>query len=271
MLQPLIGHLAPMVEQLILDECLSDYSKNHTTASLESIAVNSDLVIIIGGDGTLLHSARILAPRNVPVVGINRGRLGFLADVAPDRMLESLDQILAGHYSEDPRFLLKSEIIDDEGNCLDSSLALNDVVIHKWLSARMIEFEIWINDSFVESQRSDGIIVSTPTGSTAYALSGGGPLVYPDLNAILLVPICPHTLSNRPIMIRSDSVIRFRMCERTPSKNIRITCDGQTTQKISSQDQLVISRSQHVVRLIHPEGHDHFQILRNKLNWGHRT
>ena len=271
LLRPLFDHLSPRVEQLILDERLSDHLPNHTMASLETIAGNSDLVIIIGGDGTLLHSARILAPYDVPVVGINRGRLGFLADIASDRMLQSIDQILDGHYHEDPRFLLKSEIIDAGGKCLDSSLALNDVVIHKWLSARMIEFEIWINDSFVESQRSDGIIISTPTGSTAYALSGGGPLVYPDLNAILLVPICPHTLSNRPIMIRSDSIIRFRMCERTASKNVRITCDGQTTLKINHQHQLIISRSRHAVRLIHPEGHDHFQVLRNKLNWGHRT
>ncbi len=271
LLRPLFDHLAPRVKQLILDERLSEYLPNQTTASLKSIAGNSDLVVIIGGDGTLLHSARILAPYDVPVVGINRGRLGFLADIASDRMLESLDQILDGEYSEDPRFLLHSEIINAEGDCLDSSLALNDVVMHKWLSARMIEFEIWINDSFVESQRSDGIIVSTPTGSTAYALSGGGPLVYPDLNAILLVPICPHTLSNRPIMLRSDSTIRFRICERTAYENVRITCDGQTTLEISHQDQLVISRSEHNVRLLHPAGHDHFQILRNKLNWGHRT
>jgi len=271
LLHPLFDHLAPRVEQLILDERLSDHLPDHTSASLETIADNSDLVVIIGGDGTLLHSARILAPYDVPVVGINRGRLGFLADIASERMLESLDQILGGQYHEDPRFLLHSEILDAGGNCLDSSLALNDVVVHKWLSARMIEIELWINDSFVESQRSDGIIISTPTGSTAYALSGGGPLVYPDLNAILLVPICPHTLSNRPIMIRSDSTIRFRICERTASENVRITCDGQTTLKISPQDQLVISRSQYAVRLIHPAGHDHFQILRNKLNWGHRT
>ncbi|MEA3303970.1 MAG: NAD(+) kinase [Pseudomonadota bacterium] len=271
LLRPLFDHLAPRVNQLILDERLTEFLPGHAVASLKTIAASSDLVIIIGGDGTLLHSARILAPYNVPVVGINRGRLGFLADIASERMLQSLDRILEGQYSEDPRFLLHSEIIDADGISLESSLALNDVVIHKWLSARMIEFEIWINDSFVETQRSDGIIVSTPTGSTAYALSGGGPLVYPDLNAILLVPICPHTLSNRPIMLRSDSTIRFRMCERTASENVRITCDGQTTLEISHQDQLVISRSEHNVRLLHPAGHDHFQILRNKLNWGHRT
>lgn len=271
LLQPLCEHLTPRVKQLTLDERLSDHLPNHQAASLETIAGNSDLVIIIGGDGTLLHSARVLAPYDVPVVGINRGRLGFLADIASDRMLESLERIFDGQYHEDPRFLLRSEVIDGDGNSVASSLALNDVVVHKWLSARMIEFELWINGSFVESQRSDGIIISTPTGSTAYALSGGGPLVYPDLNAILLVPICPHTLSNRPIMIRSDSAIRFRICERTANKNVRITCDGQTTLKIRDGDELLIRRSRHAVRLLHPAGHDHFQILRNKLNWGHRT
>lgn len=271
LLHPLCEHLASRGAQLTLDERLSGQMRAAACASLDDIARDSDLVIIIGGDGTLLHSARILAPNNVPVVGINRGRLGFLADIAADRMLPSIDQILDGNYCEDPRFLLLSEIVDAAGHCLDSSLALNDVVLHKWLSARMIEFELWINDSFVESQRSDGIIISTPTGSTAYALSGGGPLVYPDLNAILLVPICPHTLSNRPIMIRSDSRIMFRICEHTTSENIRITCDGQTTLEITHQQQLRITRSEHSVRLLHPAGHDHFQILRNKLNWGHRT
>ena len=270
LLERLWQHLLERCDQLTLDERLEEHLPGSRMASLDTLAETSDLVVVIGGDGTLLHTARILAPYDVPIVGVNRGRLGFLADITADEMLASIDQILAGNYEEDPRFLLQTRLENGNGEIASSNLALNDVVLHKWLTARMIEFELMINGRFVESQRSDGIIISTPTGSTAYALSGGGPLVYPDLDAILLVPICPHALSNRPIMVSASSTIELRLCGRTTPDDVRVTCDGQTTLELSADSRIRIAKAQHPARLFHPAGHDHFQILRNKLDWGGR-
>jgi NAD+ kinase len=269
LLERLWRHLQQRGE-LTLDERLEGHLPGCRMASLDTLAATSDLVVVIGGDGTLLHTARILAPYDVPIVGVNRGRLGFLADIAADEMLGSIDQILAGNFEEDPRFLLRTRLEDSTGEMASDNLALNDVVLHKWLTARMIEFELWINGRFVESQRSDGIIISTPTGSTAYALSGGGPLVYPDLDAILLVPICPHALSNRPIMVSGSSTIELRLCGRTTANDVRVTCDGQTTLEMAADSRLLISKAEHPARLLHPAGHDHFKVLRNKLDWGGR-
>ncbi len=269
LLQPLHAHLQAAGIELLVDEKMADFLPDSRQMPLNQLAETANLVIVVGGDGTLLHSGRTLAPYNVPVVGINRGRLGFLADISPQEMLDSLDRILAGSYEEDPRFLLQAEIRDQDGQVLDSAHALNDVVFHKWNTARIIEFELRIDNNFVETQRSDGIIVSTPTGSTAYALSGGGPLIMPSLGAILLVPICPHTMSNRPIVVGDTSLIEIRSCGRTPTEHVCITCDGQTHLGIKEDQTLAISRASHPVRLIHPSGHDHFQILREKLGWGH--
>ena len=230
-------------------------------ASLDEIGAACGLAIVVGGDGTMLHTARALADHDVPVLGVNLGRLGFLADISPNTMKKVLTRILQGRFTEDRRFLLRVEV---DGH---RESALNDVVIHKWNTARMIEFETYIDGSFVDAQRSDGLIVSTPTGSTAYALSGGGPLVYPSLNAILLVPICPHTLSNRPMVIDGCSEMEILVCGHTPSEHVRVTCDGQSCIPL---DGLRIRIRQHdnQVRLIHPEGYDHYNILRAKLGWG---
>lgn len=268
-LQPLFGHLTTKTSRILVDQRMAEFLPDAEQMTLKALAKAADLVIVVGGDGTLLHTGRVLARWDVPIVGINRGRLGFLADIASDQMHSSLDQILQGNYEEDPRFLLNASIRDADNNVIASALALNDVVFHKWNTARMIEFELRIDERFVETQRSDGIIISTPTGSTAYALSGGGPLVSPTLGAVLLVPICPHTLSNRPIVVNDTASIDIRCCGRTPSSDVRITCDGQTTLPIQDGEHLHIERSDHPVRLIHPRGHDHFQILREKLGWGH--
>lgn len=256
--------------QVLLEEQTAQLLNSHrpATAPLPIIARDSDLVIVVGGDGTLLHAARSLAAHNVPLVGVNLGRLGFLTDVSPEHMLEGLEQILAGAYEEEQRFLLQASI----GNDSDPGkpqLALNDVVLHKWNIARMIEFETYVDDRFVGSQRSDGLIVSTPTGSTAYALSGGGPLMTPELNAMVLVPICPHTLSNRPIVIGGDSRVEIRICA-AHHDHVRVTCDGQTNMPVGRQQVLRIRKDEHRIRLIHPSGHDHYDILRAKLGWGGR-
>ncbi|QYZ67493.1 MAG: NAD+ kinase [Gammaproteobacteria bacterium (ex Lamellibrachia satsuma)] len=227
---------------------------------------NSDLVIVVGGDGTLLHAARVLADQDTPILGINLGRLGFLADISPGEMLPHLDAILAGDYDEERRFMLQASIGEDKGSS-DAIPAFNDVVVHKWNIARMIEFETYINGKLVNDQRSDGLIISTPTGSTAYALSGGGPLLMPSLNALVLVPICPHTLSNRPIVVDGDSEVEIHLAQGH-AEHVRVTCDGQATLPVVEGDIIRIRKAEHPVRLIHPRGHDHYNLLRAKLGWG---
>ncbi len=249
--------------EVYLEDETSQRLGNHNfkTASLQQIGERCDLAIVVGGDGTLLHTARSLVDHDVPLLGINLGRLGFLADISPGEMTVVLSRILAGEYEEERRFLLHTTIDGTE------SLALNDVVVHKWNIARMIEFETHVDGSFVDAQRSDGLIISTPTGSTAYALSGGGPLLHPSLNATVLVPICPHTLSNRPIVVSGDSVIEIVVCGHTESEHVRVTCDGQESMPLDGQ-RITIRKHNHAVRLIHPRDHDHFNILRAKLGWG---
>ncbi len=229
----------------------------------KQMAETCELAIVVGGDGTFLHAAREIIEHDIPLVGINLGRLGFLVDISPDRMQESLDSILRGIYVEDKRFLLQASVGEYR-----QLLAFNDVVLHKWNTARMIEFETSINGQFVDSQRSDGIIVSTPTGSTAYALSGGGPLLEPSLDAIVLVPICPHRLSNRPIVVHGDSEITIDTCDLTNPAHVRITCDGQASELLNPGDKLVIRKFPKQLRLFHPQNYDHYDLLRAKLDWG---
>ena len=268
------GHLKSTLHKLreVLDRRGLSMLPDPRTASLldqgqgipiEDLACSCDLAVVVGGDGTLLSAARQMADRSVPLLGVNLGRLGFLVDVNPSDIGETLSAVLDGHYHEEQRFLLSAQIGKQP-----PTLAFNDVVLHKWNIARMIEFETWIGGRFIYTQRSDGLIVSTPTGSTAYALSGGGPLLTPGLDAIALVPICPHTLSNRPIVVRADSEIEISVCGHTDPKDVRITCDGATSLTIDDGDKLNICRHPTRVRLLHPVGHDHFEVLRAKLGWG---
>jgi NAD+ kinase len=267
--------LAPVLDQLrrfLVEMGLKVYLARSAALALEQkdylpskaeLAKICDLTIVVGGDGTFLNAAREMADENTPLVGVNLGRLGFLADISPTKMLEALTAILQGDYIEDQRFLLEARIGQQQRR-----LALNDVVLHKWNTARMIEFETRINGQFVDSQRSDGIIVSTPTGSTAYALSGGGPLLEPNLDAIALVPICPHRLGNRPIVVHGDSEICIETSGRTDYKHVRITCDGQSSLTLEEGDKLSVRKYPKPVRLFHPVDHDHFNLLRAKLGWG---
>jgi NAD+ kinase len=228
-----------------------------------------DLVIVVGGDGTLLHAARMLAQHGVPLVGINLGRLGFLVDVSAQDIESILDPILAGEYQSDHRAMLCVRVVAEDTTERNDS-ALNDVVIHKWNTARMIELETYIDGVFVSAQRSDGLIIATPTGSTAYALSGGGPLVDPALDAILLVPICPHDLSNRPLVVPGDRRIEIRV-RTTDRGHVQVTCDGQTDLQLPPRASIEVARHPHRAHLLHPKGHDHYQILRAKLGWGGRS
>ncbi|MBK1701679.1 NAD(+) kinase [Thiococcus pfennigii] len=223
-----------------------------------------DLAIVVGGDGTFLAAARALAPHGVPLVGINLGRLGFLVDVLPDEIEEALGRILDGEYDEEARGLLAATIGDEAPG---QRVALNDIVVHKWNTARMIELETRIDGVLVNVQRSDGLIVATPTGSTAYALSGGGPLLDPSLDALVLVPICPHTLSNRPLVVAGQCRIEIRIHEQD-HHHVRVTWDGQTDQAVLRDARIRIEQAPHAARLLHPKGHDHYAILRAKLGWG---
>jgi len=262
-LQSLEQFLLSRQIRLSYDARAADVLGHDQVLPLRQLAEQADLAIITGGDGTLLSSARELVDAGIPLLGVNLGRLGFLVDISPDDMLQIVGAVLDGQYEEDNRFLLNCRIGDQQ-----PQLALNDVVLHKWNIARMIEFETWVNGSFIDAQRSDGLIISTPTGSTAYALSGGGPLLAPSLDAISLVPICPHTLSNRPIVIHGNSEILLSVCGKTEPEHVRVTCDGQASLTIQAGDKVHVSKHPVPLRLLHPTGHDHYQILRAKLGWG---
>jgi len=253
--------------RVLLDESAAAYFEEPAAAVVDrqALARRCDLAIVVGGDGTLLNAARSLVDADVPVLGVNLGRLGFLADVSPREMPERLDQVLAGEYEQDERALLHASVIRN-GNSVSESDALNDVVIHKWDIARMIELDTRIDGRFLNSLRADGLIVSTPTGSTAYALSGGGPIVEPSLAALVLVPVCPHTLSNRPIVL-SDAVSIEILVHGGDGSQAQMTCDGQVNFSLVAGDLVRIRRKAQTLRLIHPGGHDHFEIMRKKLRW----
>lgn len=238
---------------------------NIPVASLKKMGQECDLAIIVGGDGTLLNAARKLVDFNVPILGVNLGRLGFLVDISPAELTQRLDEIFAGKYEEEHRILL-SVVVNHKDGTISKSDAFNDVVIHKREVARMVETETYIDGKFLNNMRADGLIVSTPTGSTAYALSGGGPILQPDLDAMVLVPICPHTMSFRPIVIDGDSKIEIIIKEST--SKAQITCDGQINLNLDAGDKVLIHKKNKVIRLIHPCKHDYYEILRAKLRWG---
>ncbi len=233
---------------------------------LQEHAHTIDLAIVLGGDGTLLHAARELAHHDIPLVGINLGRLGFLTEIPAFNMTLRLDELFAGQFEAEKRRILQAEIYRD-GHIIDSAIALNDVVIHVRHEVRMIEFVTHINGDYVNTQRADGMIVSTPTGSTAYALSGGGPILHPKLNATVLVPICPHTLSHRPIVVSADDTIEITLNSDSRNPEARLSFDGQNNIDIEPGDQVRISPLPHYLRLLHLKDYDYYNILRAKLRW----
>jgi len=224
-----------------------------------------DLAIVVGGDGTLLKAGRLLADKNVPVIGINLGRLGFLVDISPDEISEQLSLMLKGEYTTEIRSLLHAEAFRGDKS-LGEGIALNDVVLHVRNDIRMIEFTTHIDNHFVNTQRADGIVVATPTGSTAYSLSGGGPILHPGLDAVVLVPICPHTLSNRPLVVGNQSVFNIKLCENR-NVDARLSFDGQANIELEAGDHVVIRHKSHKLKLMHPKDYDYYHILRNKLGW----
>jgi len=239
---------------------------NADVMTRQKMGEECDLVIVLGGDGTLLSVARSLARFDVPVIGVNLGTLGFLTDIPAPQVIERLADILDGKYMADQRMFLHVSIMRD-GEEINESIAFNDVVVHKWEEARMLEFETVIDGLYVNKQRSDGLIISTPTGSTAYALSGGGPIVQPSLNAFVLVPICPHTLSQRPLVINSNSKVELTISASGHAR-AQVTCDGQINLGVMAGDKISISRLDANITLIHPDDYSYYEILRAKLHWG---
>ena len=232
------------------------------TAKLEHIGEKVDLAIVMGGDGTMLSVARTLMHANIPLVGVNRGRFGFLTDLRAEDMLVEIDSILAGHHHTETRMLLTASVYR-AGKPVHQGVALNDIVIKSGL--RLIELEVEIDGKFMHKQRSDGLILSTPTGTTAYALSAGGPILHPDLDAIALVPINPHTLSNRPIVLNSTSKIEISLVQ---VDDAQISYDGQFQLALEVGDKVLVQRAAKDITLLHPTDYCYFEMLRNKLNWG---
>ncbi len=267
-LRALSDYLQSRDLSILLDDATAAVWPEHglEIANREQLGRKCDLAIIVGGDGTFLNAARSLAHHDIALLGLNLGRLGFLTDISPSDMQDRLDEIFSGQFTEEERFLLQCRVLRD-GEQINQSDAFNDVVVHKSDVARMIEVDTYVNGTFVYTLRSDGLIVSTPTGSTAYALSGGGPIIQPCLNAMTLVPICPHTMSNRPIVIDANTVVEI-VIKGQGQVHAQISCDGQINLGVVAGDRIQIRKKEHPVNMIHPVDHDHFRILREKLNWG---
>ncbi|MBE3664212.1 NAD(+) kinase [Vibrio navarrensis] len=254
--------------QVFIDDRLAHILDNVPAAhfsGLVELGEKADLAIVVGGDGNMLGAARILSRFDISVIGVNRGNLGFLTDLNPEDFQAALEAVLNGAYIEEERFLLEAEI-HRHGQIKSHNAALNEAVLHPGQIAHMIEFEVYIDNTFAFSQRSDGLIISTPTGSTAYSLSGGGPILSPSLNAISLVPMFPHTLSSRPLVV--DANRRIKLLVSPDNRGTQeVSCDGQVSLPVSPGDEIHIYQSPNRLRLIHPQDYSYYHVLRKKLGW----
>jgi NAD+ kinase len=269
----LLPHLKSRGIEVIVSAALPERLAASTALVAEQeIGARADLVIAIGGDGTLLYAARLVARHGVPLLGINRGRLGFLTDVLPQDVLTCVDAALAGASELDRRPLLETRLgaaapdVTSPGDTAPG-LALNDVVLQKLATGRMIDFETWIDGRYVNTHAGDGIVVATATGSTAYALSCGGPIVQPNLDVLVLAPISPHTLSDRPIVVSGRSRIEIRLMGPAESQG-QVVCDGMVLGELAPGGRMCVELSRDAVTLLHPSGYDYFRLLRSKLHWG---
>jgi NAD+ kinase len=264
-MRSLVAHLTSVGVEVFASDS-TEVDINATRVPETKLADRVELIIAVGGDGTMLHACGIANKRDVPLLGINRGRLGFLADITPNEMLSSIDSVLAGDYLSESRLMLKAILTRASGEQITAH-ALNDVVLQRRETGRMVDFETRIAGRYVNTHAGDGLIIATPTGSTAYAISCGGPIIEPGLDAVVIVPICPHTLTDRPIVIPADESIDVNLLERDDTK-AEVTADGHSIGDILPSDTLRVSRSDRRVTLIHPPGYDYYEILRSKLYWG---
>lgn len=254
-------HLNVFIEE---DTALHSNIEFYQTLAIDKIGTHVDLAVVLGGDGTMLTAARALVDDGIPLVGINRGNFGFLTDLSAEQMLEGITSILEGKFDQEQRMLLFAKVVRD-GCVVNQGYVLNDVVVSRGSMASLIELEVSIDGHFVHKQRSDGLIVATPTGTTAYSLSAGGPILHPSLDAIALVPICPHALSNRPIAITSSSKIEITLLR---GEDTRVHLDGQLNIELRESDKVLVRRADKAISLLHPLGHNHYDMLRKKLHWG---
>jgi NAD+ kinase len=269
-LQKLESFLVSQGRQVVYEEQaakLVDWTVDKTLP-IEEFAGVIDLGIVVGGDGSMLSACRKMAASSIPLLGINRGRLGFLTDISPDEIEARVMPVLNGEYKQTRRFMLETSVTRD-GQQIGTGTALNDIVLHPGMSVRMMTFELYVDGEFVYSQRSDGLIVATPTGSTAYALSAGGPLLFPELDAIVVVPLNPHTLSSRPIALHGDAQIELRVSSRNELHPL-ITCDGHNDFMTEPGDIITIQKHANDIQLIHPKDNNFYGVCRSKLGWGSR-
>ncbi|PNT87462.1 NAD(+) kinase [Coxiella burnetii] len=269
-LAALKDYLVSLNREVILEENAAHMidGSRLLTVPANDLKKKADLLIVVGGDGSLLNAAHIAVPQQLPVLGINRGRLGFLTDIPPNELTQISD-ILDGHYREEVRFLLEGTV-EDGDEIVAQGIALNDIVLLPGNAPKMIEFDIFINDEFVCNQRADGLIITTPTGSTAYALSGGGPILHPQLNAIALVPMFPHTLSSRPIVVDAESQIKITI---SPENDVSpyVSNDGQERVSIKPGGNVYTRKYHYPLHLIHPTDYNYYDTLRRKLDWEKRA
>ncbi len=266
----IVSILLPILKEKGLEYSLDDSVKSAgyldaKTISRSDLVETADLFIVIGGDGTFLGAARSLINSEKPLLGVNAGRLGFLADIAPEKLQHELDEILSGEYILEDRILLDGEITGNTDRPI-KDIALNDISIHMRNTIRMIEFETKVDNQALHTLRADGLIVSTPTGSTAYSLSAGGPVIHPGLNVLSLAPICPHTLSSRPIVVNGNSEIEINLLSDCDVPAV-VAFDGQNTHDIEPGDTLKIKTMSKTLKVMHPKSYDYYHVLRNKLHW----
>jgi NAD+ kinase len=264
----LASHLHARGVSVTIDENAAIDGLPHGIARkpLRELGGHADLIVAIGGDGTMLFAAQLALARSVPLFGVNRGRLGFLTDVLPNEMIDDVDAVLAGRFETDTRALLAARLTHEDGRAFDYR-ALNDVVVQRHETGRMVELEIRIDGNFVNTHGGDGLVIASSTGSTAYALSCGGPIIHPSLAAVVIAPISPHTLSDRPIVVQRESEVEIRLVERAASK-AQVTCDGALLGELGPRSRLTVAPAPEQVTLLHPPGHDYFRLLRSKLHWG---
>jgi NAD+ kinase len=265
-----LTRLVLFLQKLQLDvvvdaETATSFSTGLPVLPVDAKGKKGDLIIVVGGDGSLLSAARMAITIDVPVIGINRGRLGFLTDISPQDMEAQLSAVLLGSYKEERRFLLHTRIQDDNKIYFEGD-ALNDVVLGRGSETHLIEFNVIINDQLVSHYRSDGMILSTPTGSTAYCLSAGGPIMHPQLNAIVLVPMFSHSLSSRPLVVDGHSKIILEISKSNESP-LRISCDGHESHEVRAGQKVAIEKTVKELRLLHPMDYHYYDTLRVKLGW----
>lgn len=253
--------------EVLLEDGLAELIGQTKGYAGEDIPAQADLVIVLGGDGTLISVSRLIAGRNVPIVGVNLGRLGFLTEITRDELPEMLDSLFRGDYQVSERMMLDACIRRD-GEFVGRYTVLNDVVINKGALARIIDLETYVDGRHLSSYKADGLIVSTPTGSTGYSLAAGGPIISPEINSLLISPICPHMLTNRPIVVWSRSVIEVAV--KFEDDVVFFTADGQVGRKLVPGDRVEIRRSESRTRLVNSPNRDYFEVLRTKLSWGER-